>query len=252
MYSQFLEETRKAAEASGDSLLSGTAQRLLDQDLDSLARQGFERNVKEYEFVVTYPTLPIMKRASQEDMFGKGNFPSKQIGFYIHIPFCNYICAYCARFVKFSRSPEKEIEKYLVSLKKEIGMLSERLPSSKITSIYFGGGTPTILNEQQLESLVSALKEKFEVVQGAEFTVEGSPETLSEKKLGALLELGVNRVSFGVQSFNDRLLKMCGRGHTAQQALDAFSMCRGAGFRNVSSRSSGRDSSVRSTQPRTR
>ena len=148
---------------------------------------------------------------------------------YIHIPFCNNICSYCD-FTKLYYN-KKYINSYLDSLEKEI-LLNYK--GEVIETIYIGGGTPTSLSAQQLDALLKGIREELPFVDGDEFTVEANPGDLTLEKLQVLQNYGVNRLSMGVQSFNDRLLKKIGRKHTAQDVYDTMKIFEAADFKNVS------------------
>ncbi|KXG78526.1 Oxygen-independent coproporphyrinogen-III oxidase-like protein YqeR [Fervidicola ferrireducens] len=150
------------------------------------------------------------------------------LALYIHIPFCIKRCAYC----DFNSYTELEyVPSYLDSLKREISFYSNI--ERRISSIYIGGGTPTVLNEKELSSLLEAIRGAFNVSTELEFTVEANPETVTREKLEVLREGGVNRLSLGLQSFNDELLKAIGRIHNAEGFLKKFFMAREAGFNNI-------------------
>lgn len=150
------------------------------------------------------------------------------LALYIHIPFCIKRCAYC----DFNSYTELEyVPSYLDSLKREISFYSNI--EKRISSIYIGGGTPTVLNEKELSSLIDAIHRAFNLSLDLEFTIEANPETVTKEKLEVLREGGVNRLSLGLQSFNDELLKAIGRIHNAEGFLKIFFMAREAGFNNI-------------------
>jgi oxygen-independent coproporphyrinogen-3 oxidase len=150
----------------------------------------------------------------------------KPTALYLHIPFCAHICSYCD-FPKVLYTPEWAFS-YLSELKKEV--VSEGISSVK--TLYVGGGTPTSLNEEELEDLLSFLAPYLE--EGGEFTVEANPENFTLAKAKILKKHGVNRLSFGVQSSSPRLLALMGRKHTFLQATEAVKLAREAGFDNIS------------------
>ena len=129
---------------------------------------------------------------------------------YIHIPFCTNICTYCD-FCKMYYS-KKYIGDYLISLKKEI---LERYNGEKIKTIFIGGGTPTSLDKDELTKLLEITK-IFNTEKEIEFTIESNVESLNENKLQIMKKYGVNRLSIGVQSFNEQILKILGRNHTKE------------------------------------
>jgi len=146
---------------------------------------------------------------------------------YIHIPFCRSKCRYCS-FTSYARR-EADIPTYLKALKRE---LKQRAGDS-LRSLYFGGGTPSLLKAGQLGDLLENVASLFNVERGAEITMEANPGTVDKAYLAAIRRLGINRLSLGVQSLNDRELKLLGRIHTAEEAAEAVKMAREAGLDNL-------------------
>jgi oxygen-independent coproporphyrinogen-3 oxidase len=153
-------------------------------------------------------------------------FPAQAI--YLHIPFCRAKCHYC-NFVSYAGLNELH-DRYVEALKKEI---SRARPEAPITTIYFGGGTPTLLSERQLMEILRAIQSRFEVTPDTEITLEANPGTVDLPKLQALRLAGFNRLSLGVQSFDPTLLSRLGRIHTVKEALEAYQSARNAGFSNI-------------------
>lgn len=156
------------------------------------------------------------------------------LALYIHLPFCRSKCAYCD-FVSYSGKDEM-IPSYISQILKEWHAINAELihpNSTEITSCYIGGGTPSLLSEREMEDLVNGLFPEG-VPSGMEFSIESNPESLTISKLTCYRDLGINRISLGVQSFNDETLKQLGRVHTADQAVEAIAMIQGAGFENHS------------------
>ncbi len=151
------------------------------------------------------------------------------LGFYLHIPFCQAICGYC----NFNRGLFDEVLKarYVEALAREIASAAD---GTSCDTIFFGGGTPSLLEAADVSRLIGACRESFSVSPSAEITLETNPETASDARLAAFGEAGVNRISFGVQSFNDVELRRLDRIHTAARAADALGAARRAGFGNVS------------------
>lgn len=187
---------------------------------------------------------------------------SPPLGLYLHVPFCSAICNYC----NFNRGlMDAELKaQYVRAVETEIGLFSggARSPSAPddrpdapadsrgttaasarrpcrgaieaADTIYFGGGTPSLLEPAEIARLVAACRQAFDVDPGAEITMEANPETVTAERLAAFREAGVNRVSFGVQSFRDDELRRLGRIHDAARARGAFEDARRAGFDNIS------------------
>ncbi len=156
------------------------------------------------------------------------------LGIYVHIPFCERKCLYCA-FSSFVASGE-ERERYVDHLTKEISAFHNKYEGEnyrKVDTIYFGGGTPSILNTEDFKKIVKTIKENFDIAKDYEFTVECNPNSLTEEKLITFKEEGVNRISLGVQSLNEEALKFIGRLHNCKEALGAIKLAKKY-FDNVS------------------
>ena len=150
---------------------------------------------------------------------------------YIHIPFCVKKCAYC----DFLSGPagEQEREDYVNLLAEEIRNCPDAVKDYEVVSIFFGGGTPSLLTGEQMERLMDVIRETFTLGQDAEITMEMNPGTVEEEKLRKYKEAGVNRLSIGLQSVNDKELRLLGRIHTYEEFLEAYHMARDCGFANL-------------------
>ena len=154
------------------------------------------------------------------------------IGLYIHIPFCRRICPYCSFSVTTGRS--EFIDRYLDALEMEMKIKSEKLCIGRVfDTVYIGGGTPTVLSVEQLKGVLRSVYKYWRWVDNAEITLEANPGTLDIDKLRDIRDLGINRISLGVQSFNDRVLKALYRDHTSDETVEAFNLARKAGFENI-------------------
>lgn len=157
----------------------------------------------------------------------------KELEIYIHIPFCKRKCAYC----DFLSGPadDNTIACYVEKLIDEIGAQGDCNLYNKTTvsSVFFGGGTPTILNGRQMQRIMKAIKLHFRVAEDAEISVEANPGTVNREKLAAYKKAGVNRISFGLQSAKNEELKLLGRIHTFEDFLESFWLARECGFENI-------------------
>jgi oxygen-independent coproporphyrinogen-3 oxidase len=153
---------------------------------------------------------------------------SRAIALYIHMPFCLRKCRYCS-FTSYEQR-EADIPVYLESLKNE---LKQRSHGERVLSIYLGGGTPSLIPAREIEGLLLTINQRFNVDKVAEITMEANPGTFDEKYLKTIRNLGVNRLSLGVQSFKDSELTMLGRIHTAGEAKETVKFARSAGFDNL-------------------
>jgi coproporphyrinogen dehydrogenase HemZ len=153
---------------------------------------------------------------------------------YIGIPFCPSTCLYCS-FTSYSISKYSDyVEQYLTALEKEIHYASTCFPRKKLTTVYFGGGTPTTLAAKQLDRLLGLVREKFDFSYVKEFCVEaGRPDSITEEKLRVLKKWGVNRISINPQSMQQKTLDLIGRRHTVEQIRSAFQLARETGHDNI-------------------
>lgn len=166
-------------------------------------------------------------------MVGKNN--KTPLGIYIHVPFCRSKCQYCD-FYSLGGGREKNsmMEGYLQAICAHIREAGALAPGYVVDTVYFGGGTPTYFGADGMTAILTALRRKFDVTTEAELTFEANPESITDKLLRRLRAEGFNRVSLGVQTDDDDLLKKLGRPHTYQQAVTAAEKIRAAGFRNLS------------------
>jgi len=153
------------------------------------------------------------------------------LSLYIHVPFCVRKCRYCGFYSTAYSSGSADA--FLSGLKSEAASYHNDFRHKLFSSIYIGGGTPTVLSPEQFKLLVGIIREHFAIADGVEFTIEANPNTITHEKLSLMRSQGVNRLSLGVQSFSDEVLQILGRLHTAEQAADAFRAARSAGFKNI-------------------
>lgn len=151
-------------------------------------------------------------------------------GIYLHIPFCKQACTYCDFY--FSTLLKNKPE-FVKAICKEIELRKDYLETNSIQSIYFGGGTPSILYQEELQSIFDTLKKYFTWDKQIEITLECNPDDLNKEKLKELKEAGVNRLSVGLQSFNDDELKWMNRAHTAKESETCIKAAQEAGFNNI-------------------
>lgn len=155
----------------------------------------------------------------------------KELGIYIHIPFCKRKCAYCD-FISFS-GHQKLIEPYINSLIREIKNYKIDKENYVIKTIYFGGGTPSFIDSKYIVEILDTIKAKFNILENVEITIEANPGTVNELKLKDYYNAGINRISFGLQSTRSELLKLVGRIHSYSSFLEAYNLARKIGFKNI-------------------
>ncbi len=151
-------------------------------------------------------------------------------GIYIHIPFCKQACHYCD--FHFSTSLQNK-DAFLIALKKEIVLQKAYLKSEKISTVYFGGGTPSLLSKNELNEIFDCLKNNFQIEEDAEITLEANPDDLTTEKIKDLKDTSVNRLSIGIQSFYDEDLKLMNRAHSAEESIKAVKLAQENGFDNI-------------------
>lgn len=155
----------------------------------------------------------------------------KELELYLHIPFCERKCAYCD-FLSAPADLPVRIS-YIKKLQEEIAYYGAQYGEYQVSSIFFGGGTPTILEGYQLAAILETVKEHFNITTDAEITVECNPGTLTAGKAEKLVQAGFNRLSMGLQSADDRELQLLGRIHNFAQFLESYDLARKAGFQNI-------------------
>jgi oxygen-independent coproporphyrinogen-3 oxidase len=152
-------------------------------------------------------------------------------GIYIHIPFCRQRCFYCDFYKTLNTSL---VSKYISALKKEIRQRKNYLENEPVETVYFGGGTPSVLSEGELNEIINFLHTEFNILPGAEITFEANPDDLTVEYLKQIYRAGINRLSIGIQSFHDEYLKTMNRRHTAIQAINAVENAVKTGIENIS------------------
>ena len=164
----------------------------------------------------------------------------KNIGIYIHIPFCKQKCYYCD-FISYSKK-DNLIEEYINAILEEIKDVAKgnkddyenrRDDLFLVKTIYIGGGTPSYINSKYIVKIVKLIKDEFKIAEDIEITLEVNPGTVNKEKLKDYYEIGINRLSIGLQSTNDELLKLIGRIHTYSEFEDAYNWARKVGFNNI-------------------
>ena len=164
----------------------------------------------------------------------------KNIGIYIHIPFCKQKCYYCD-FISYSKK-DNLIEEYINAILEEIKDVAKGNKDDYenrkddlflVKTIYIGGGTPSYINSKYIVKIVKLIKDEFKIAEDIEITLEVNPGTVNKEKLKDYYEIGINRLSIGLQSTNDELLKLIGRIHTYSEFEDAYNWARKVGFNNI-------------------
>ncbi len=211
-------------------------------DVNGLAQNGIKRDRTKYFLNIVYPSFQAMSPMGAEEVYGRNYavetlVPEKplKVALYVHIPFCTGKCFYC-HYYTLALQQERTVSAYLEALPKEMALYKRLLGGGekiKAASVYVGGGTPTTLSDAQLSRLFEDLHENFEFSNDVEISMETHPSSTTREKLLLLKGLGVNRLSMGIESFDDEMLKRIYRRHSSQQAVDAFHLMREVGFKSV-------------------
>ncbi len=158
---------------------------------------------------------------------------TNNLGLYIHIPFCRQKCKYCD-FLSFPCTSEQVYGEYVTAVGMEMDMRREDCAGYETDSVFIGGGTPSLLSPEDLTRLMEKVRENFRVTDDAEITIEANPASLTRDKIAAYLAAGINRISIGIQSFDNQVLRRLGRLHDKNEAFQKIQMARKAGFDNIS------------------
>lgn len=186
-----------------------------------------EKILKE-NYLVSDKKAQLVSRIGDYEYSVGQKLPKNSYNLYVSIPFCPTRCKYCS-FISANSSLSGLLPQYLDTLCKEIKDTADVMKNIELNTIYIGGGTPTVLDEVQLERLLATLKSCFDI-KGIEFTLEaGRPDTINEKKLETALQYGVNRISINTQTTNDSVLENIGRCHSAENYYKAFRLARSMG-----------------------
>ncbi len=190
----------------------------LAQGKSELARTGF---------VTSYPSFRHWRREAMGE-----DAATRPLNVYLNIPFCMQKCTYCYyNTITLKNEDRTEIDRYVTALCREIALASEsfQLKGRPVTTLYFGGGTPTVLGREHLFRIMETLHENLTIAADPEVTVEGEPFTLTEPKADALRGLGVKRISMGIQSFSDEILTTSGRRDREARALESIELAKATG-----------------------
>lgn len=154
------------------------------------------------------------------------------LGLYIHIPFCYSKCPYCS-FFSLANKSKSDKEKYFNAIKREIKIYGKKYPETIVQSIYIGGGTPTVYDGDVIYKIIETCYQNFGVKKDIEISIESNPATFDTGKAEKLLKAGVNRLSIGAQSFNNKLLQNIGRIHDKQDIIRSYAIARSVRFKNI-------------------
>lgn len=184
------------------------------------ARRSLE--LKRGGFIASYPPFETLQPGGTE-----GIWDQRRLAVYAHLPYCRKRCTFCFYKV-YTNQAAKPMDPYLDALHKELDLYGARpeLKGRPVHAIYYGGGTPTRLSVPQMRALTNRIRRNFNVLPDAEFTSESEPGTLDARKLAAMREMGITRLSMGVQTFDDELLKKNGRSHGSHQVFKALELAR--------------------------
>lgn len=152
-------------------------------------------------------------------------------GIYFHIPFCTKKCSYCDFY---SKNDLSTVDELIIAEIEELKLRRDYLDNELVDTIYFGGGTPSLLNINSIQELLNCVKIEYLVSENCEITFEANPDDLTEDYLNHLFNIGINRLSIGVQSFNDNVLKFLGRRHDSTKLVQIIETAQKIGYLNIS------------------
>ena len=193
---------------------------------------GIGRSRDAYFLNIAYPSLQAMDVLQPQTITDAIPTIGHKVALYIHIPFCTRLCYYC-HYYKVFGAGQGLVESYLSALFKEIELYADIFGRLEAASVYIGGGTPSYLEPDQMKRLFHHIRRDLVVLLGTEITFEMHPESVTRDRLEALRACGVNRISMGVESFDDEILTSENRGHTSDEAVRAYETIRHAGFDNI-------------------
>src|SRR5688500_19847135 len=188
-------------------------------------------------FVANYPPFSVWSSdhlPALDDVLDRPVAPEAPLGLYLHIPFCRKRCKFCY-FRVYTDKNAGDIEVYLSALSREIALYAERdgLKGREFEFVYFGGGTPSYLSNEQLHRLIERINENWRWDAAREVTFECEPCTLKESKLRTIKQIGVSRLSLGVEHFDDEILSSNGRAHKSPEIAQAYAWAREVGFPQI-------------------
>lgn len=205
-------------------------------DLERLKQNAILRDRNRYFLNISYPSLQAMNATSVDEVYAESNASTtsnpRAIALYVHIPFCSGLCSYCHYYKIFSPSGDRA-DQYLDALETGLELYTAKLGAMRAEAVYIGGGTPSHLSSPQVRRLIGMLRRHINIAPTVEISFEVHPENASPELFALLVELGVNRINIGVESFDETILKSENRRHTAAQAVGAFHMAESAGLGNV-------------------
>jgi oxygen-independent coproporphyrinogen-3 oxidase len=211
--------------------------RNVEIDFDGLRRVGIEKPSFEFEKAHTYPgSQPDFQPRTPDDLFCDFKLAAGQrMWGYVHVPFCNYACKFCFYAKTVAKDRGHLVDRYLANLEREMDHALERLglDAFPVRDLYVGGGTPTALDEEQMDRFLNILRPRFRFEQGALASVEGSPESLTAGKITLLKDFGFTRFSIGMQSENQNFLDFSDRRHLVERVYEAYDLLRESGVEHI-------------------
>ena len=229
---------------TGPSIIEDCRRILDDIDIDPILASGLSRDLTKYHASVMYPPLKTMGPIQEGEIFSSRNNSCDEFTLYVHLPFCSGKCTFCYFYID-TKPTTSSIDRYLIYLKKEATLLSERVrrhhKKIRVHSMFFGGGSPTLMTNNQFSDLLNHLGQCFDIGGDCEATVEIHPEILrgvvshvqAKDLLENLRRNNINRLNIGVQSFDDRLLEISNRRHTREESIKVYELAREVGFPNI-------------------
>lgn len=214
------------------NLIEHCKKQLGTYNIDLLEKNNIRRDSTKYCFSATYPPLKVMKDTSPEEIFSEIKNKNRTFDLYFHFPFCTGRCSFC-HFSPLLLPRQQVVNQYINLLKRELQLVLKRLGKIKVNSVYFGGGSPSLISSSEVAKIMEEVNEKVVLRPSALTTMEIHPEINQknpEKYLSELKKSRINRLSIGVQDFNDCVLKAINRRHTTREAIKTIRIAQRIGF----------------------
>jgi len=230
---------KKGSQIKMANLIDRSTKIIEDSHIEKIWQAGIRRDSRNYHITVMYPPLKAMNKITEQQIYSNFQNKCKDFTIYVHIPFCSGKCSFCY-FYQIEKPTNEKIINYLDALKKEINItgkkITDQLGRINIKSIFFGGGSPTALSKTEFEDLIDTIKQQFNISEKTEITLEIHPEIMrcnGRSLLESYFSNKVNRLNIGVQSFDDNILRITNRRHTAEEGIKTFELAREIGFHNI-------------------
>lgn len=234
MDKDFFIKIKNKASAEGSKLIDKSCDIVFSLDLFSLTGRKIKRSRLQYEVFNQYPPHHFLDAFGEEEVSSHYSGNKEPFALYVHLPFCIRKCTFCC-FQSNTSWSVSDIDQYISCLEKEIILLlnKEYVKEREVSSLYWGGGTPTVLSCAQVDRLMRIIRNNISITSDAEIIFESTPESITSDKIECFLRNGFNRLSIGMQTFDKDLLKKYNRSFFPEEAIASFNLCRARGFNHI-------------------